>query len=191
MKLLKDKILRDGKVYPGGVLKVDNFLNHRIDIQLLDAIGEEFYRRLKDEKITMILTVEASGIAVACMTARHFNVPVLFAKKNKTSNLSNDVYSAQVDSYTHGTTYNIVVSRDYISSSDRILIIDDFLAKGNAIHGLISIANQAGATVVAAGAVIEKSFQGGGDSLRENGIRIETLASVRALTDDGNIVFDK
>ena len=190
MKLLKEKILRDGKVYPGGVLKVDNFLNHKIDVDLLDAIGEEFHRRLKDEKITMVLTVEASGIAVACMTARHFNVPVLFAKKNKTANISADIYSAKVDSYTHGTTYNIVVSRDYLLPSDRVLIVDDFLAKGNAMVGLISIVEQAGATVVAAGAVIEKSFQGGGDALRNNGIRIETLASVRELNDDGTIVFD-
>ena len=189
MKLIRDRILKDGKVYPGGVLKVDSFLNHQIDADLLSEAGKELYRLFGDEKITKIVTVEASGIAIACLAAVHFGVPAVFAKKNKTVNLSDNLYTAEVESFTHKKTYPIVIDKAYITASDRILIVDDFLAKGHALMGLLEIAKQAGASVAGAGIMIEKCFQGGGDALRAQGLRIESLAMIESMSDDGTIVF--
>ena len=189
MKLIRDRLLKDGKVYPGGVLKVDSFLNHQIDADLLSEAGKELYRLFGDEKITKIVTVEASGIAIACLAAVHFGVPAVFAKKNKTVNLSDNLYTAEVESFTHKKTYPIVIDKAYITASDRILIVDDFLAKGHALMGLLEIAKQAGASVAGAGIMIEKCFQGGGDALRAQGLRIESLAMIESMSDDGTIVF--
>jgi len=184
MELLKQRILRDGQVRPGGVLKVDSFLNHQLDIQLYEEMAKEWKRRYEGETITKILTIEASGIGIACIAAQQFACPVVFAKKNKTKNVAGDMYSSQVESYTHGRVYDIVVSCDYLKAHDRVLIIDDFLANGAALSGLIDIVNQAGATLVGAGIAIEKAFQCGGSMLREKGIRIESLARVAQMSDD-------
>lgn len=191
MELLEQRIIKDGVVKKGNVLKVDSFLNHQIDIELYSEIGAEFARLYKDCDVTKILTIEASGIGIACVTAQSFNnVPVVFAKKNKTTNISDDVYSSKVVSFTHGREYEIVVSKSYIKPEDRILIIDDFLANGKALEGLIKIINQAGATVVGAGIVIEKGFQPGGENLRKQGVRVESLAIVESMNDEtGKIVF--
>lgn len=189
MKLIRDRILKDGKVYPGGVLKVDSFLNHQIDAELLSETGKELLRLFGDENITKIVTVEASGIAIACLAAIHFGVPAVFAKKNKTVNISDNLYTAEVESFTHKKTYPIVVDKAYITKSDRILIVDDFLAKGHALMGLLDIARQAGASVAGAGIIIEKCFQGGGDALRSQGLRIESLAMIESMSDDGTIIF--
>jgi xanthine phosphoribosyltransferase len=191
MELLEQRIIKDGVVKKGNVLKVDSFLNHQIDIELYSEIGAEFARLFKDCDVTKILTIEASGIGIACVTAQSFNnVPVVFAKKNKTTNISDDVYSSKVVSFTHGREYEIVVSKSYIKPEDRILIIDDFLANGKALEGLIKIINQAGATVVGAGIVIEKGFQPGGENLRKQGVRVESLAIVESMNDEtGEIVF--
>ena len=185
MKLLEERILKDGKIKPGNVLKVDGFINHKIDVPFVSELGREFYRRFANDGITKILTIEASGIGIACLTALHFGVPVVFAKKSRTSNISNDVYVARVDSFTHGTTCDIIVSKEFLSPSDRILIIDDFLALGNALVGLREITLQAGATLVGAGILIEKAFQSGGTMLREQGMRIESLARIASMTDTG------
>ena len=191
MELMKERIKRDGRVYPGGVLKVDCFLNHMIDIDLLSEAGKELHRLFANDGVTKILTVEASGIAVAiaCIVAEHFDVPVVFAKKSKTSNLSDNLYRAQVVSFTHGKTYTIVVDKNYITSSDRVLIVDDFLARGEALRGLLAITEQAGASVAGAGIMIEKCFQGGGDELRADGLRIESMAMIESMSDEGRIVF--
>ena len=191
MELLEQRIIKDGVVKKGNVLKVDSFLNHQIDIELYSEIGAEFARLYKDCDVTKILTIEASGIGIACVTAQSFNnVPVVFAKKNKTTNISDDVYSSKVVSFTHGREYEIVVSKSYIKPEDRILIIDDFLANGKALEGLIKIINQAGATVVGAGIVIEKGFQPGGETLRKQGVRVESLAIVESMNDEtGEIIF--
>ena len=191
MELLEQRIIKDGVVKKGNVLKVDSFLNHQIDIKLYSEIGAEFARLYKDCDVTKILTIEASGIGIACVTAQSFNnVPVVFAKKNKTTNISDDVYSSKVVSFTHGREYEIVVSKSYINPEDRILIIDDFLANGKALEGLIKIINQAGATVVGAGIVIEKGFQPGGETLRKQGVRVESLAIVESMNDEtGEIIF--
>ena len=191
MKLIRDRILKDGKVYPGGVLKVDSFLNHQIDSELLSETGKELFRLFGDENITKIVTVEASGIAIACLTAIHFRVPAVFAKKNKTVNISDNLYTAEVESFTHKKTYPIVIDKAYKTESDRILIVDDFLAKGHALMGLLDIARQAGASVAGAGIIIEKCFQGGGDTLRSQGLRIESLAMIESMSDDGTIIFRK
>ena len=185
MKLLEERIRRDGKITPGNVLTVDGFINHRIDVPFVSELGREFYRLFKDDGVTKILTIEASGIGIACLTALHFGVPVVFAKKSRTSNLSSDVYTAKVDSFTHGTTCDIVVSKDYLSPEDRVLIIDDFLALGNALMGLRDITQASGATLIGAGILIEKSFQPGGKLLREQGMRIESLAKIASMTDTG------
>ena len=189
MELMKERIKRDGRVYPGGVLKVDCFLNHMIDIDLLSEAGKELHRLFANDGVTKILTVEASGIAVASLAAVQFGVPVVFAKKSKTSNLSGNLYRAQVVSFTHGKTYTIVVDKNYITSSDRVLIVDDFLARGEALRGLLAITEQAGASVAGAGIMIEKCFQGGGDELRADGLRIESMAMIESMSDDGRIVF--
>ena len=189
VKLLKDRILKDGKVFPGNVLKVDSFLNHQMDIELLEQIGEEFYRRYGDSGITKVLTIEASGIGIACFVAKSFGVPMLFAKKNKTKNIASDVYTAKVESYTHGTTYDIVVSKEFLNKDDKVLVIDDFLANGQALLGLIEIVKSAGAELAGTGIVVEKGFQDGGKFLRESGIRVESLAIVESMGDDGGVVF--
>lgn len=185
MKMLEERILRDGKIKPGNVLKVDGFINHNIDVPFVYELGREFYDRFKDDRVTKILTIEASGIGIACLTALHFGVPVVFAKKSRTSNISTDVYTARVDSFTHGTTCDIIVSKEYLTPSDRVLIIDDFLALGNALVGLREITLASGATLIGAGILIEKSFQSGGKMLREQGMRIESLAKIASMTDTG------
>lgn len=191
MDYLKAKILSDGVVKKGNVLKVDSFLNHQMDVRLYNEIGKEFYRLFGDCNVTKILTIEASGIGIACVTAQSFNYcPVVFAKKSKTSNVSDSVYTSQVESFTHGNVNTVIVSKEYIKPEDRILIIDDFLANGAALTGLIDIVGQAGATVVGAGIVIEKGFQDGGKKLREKGYRIESLAIIDSMNDEtGEIVF--
>ena len=157
MKLLEDRILRDGQVRPGNVLKVDCFLNHQLDVDLLDKIGEEFYRIFKDDGVNKILTIEASGIAIACMTARHFDVPVVFAKKAKSKNIDGDVYTSTVHSYTYGKDYNITLAQKFLGPNDRVLILDDFLANGKAMRGLLDVCQQAGASVVSASALKKAS----------------------------------
>ncbi len=189
MELLKERILKDGKVFPGNVLKVDSFLNHQMDIGLLSEIGDEFRRRYSSSNITKVLTIEASGIGIACFVAQSFGVPLLFAKKNKTKNIASDVHTAKVASYTHGTTYDIIVSKEFLTKDDKVLVIDDFLAKGQALMGLINIVRSAGAELVGTGIVIEKGFQDGGKLLRESGIRVESLAIVDSMDDNGNIIF--
>ncbi len=184
MELLKELILRYGRVYPGNVLKVDSFLNHQVDTALMQEIGKEFARLFKGENITKVLTIEASGITIAGFTASNLQVPMLFAKKSQTKNISSDVYTSKVMSYTHGKVYDIIVSKEYLLPTDRVLIVDDFLANGKAMIGLIDLVNQAGATLVGCGAVIEKAFQTGGDEIRNMGIRLESLARIKSMTDD-------
>jgi len=189
MKLLEDRIIKDGKVFPGNVLKVDSFLNHQVDVELLNEIGKEFYRLFKDSGVNKIFTIEASGIGIACIVAQYFHVPVVFAKKSLGKNIAADVYSTQVQSYTHGRIYDVIVSQEFLHSDDKILIIDDFLAQGCALNGLIDLINAAGAEIVGAGIVVEKAFQLGGDNIRKKGIRVESLARVQSMTDDGQITF--
>ena len=184
MELLEQRILRDGKIRPGGILKVDGFLNHQIDPALLYDMAREFQRLFADEGVNKILTIEASGIAMACMTGYLFGCPLVFAKKSKSRNISDDVYAVEVASFTHGNTNTVVVSREYLGPEDRVLLIDDFLATGAALVGLKALVEQAGGTVVGAGIAIEKAFQGGGDRLRAQGLRIESLARIAAMGDD-------
>ena len=181
MRLLKERILKDGVVKDGNVLKVDSFLNHQMDIELICAIGQEFKRLFDGEEVTKILTIEASGIGIACLTAQYFGVPVVFAKKAESKNLDGDVFTSLVQSFTHGKEYVIRVSKKFIGPEDRVLIIDDFLAKGKALIGLRDIVQQSGAYLVGAGIVIEKGFQEGGAILREQGMRIESLAIVDSM----------
>ena len=188
MKLLEDRILKDGRVLEGNVLKVDNFLNHCIDVAFICELGREFHRLYKDCGVTKILTIEASGIGIACLTAQFFDVPVVFAKKSKTTNISGDMYTAKVESYTHKTTYDIVVVKDYISPDDKVLIIDDFLAKGNALKGLITLVRDAGAEVMGCGILVEKSFQEGRALIDSMGIRVESLARIKSM-DNNELVF--
>ncbi len=189
MKLLKDKIINEGIVKAGGTLKVDRFLNHQIDIPLYNEMGKEFARRFKGQKITKILTIEASGIGIACIAAQHFNVPVVFAKKSESVNLDGDIYTSQVYSFTHEKEYTIRVSKKFISKEDNVLIIDDFLANGRALIGLIEILEQAGATLVGAGIAIEKGFQQGGKVLRDKGINIQSLAIIKEMNEE-QIIFE-
>ena len=184
MELLKKRIIEDGCVLPGNVLKVDSFLNHQIDIDLVYKFGAEWKRLFADEKITKIMTIEASGIGIACVAAMHFNVPVVFAKRSKSSNIGKDFYTTPVVSFTHGNTYDVIVSKSFISPEDRILIIDDFLANGSALRALVNIIEEAGATVVGAGVAIEKAFLHGGDKLRDLGYRVEALARIKSMSDD-------
>lgn len=188
MELLKNMIKSVAEIKPGGVVIVSEFLNHKMNIRLIDAIGEEFYRIFKDEEPTLILTVEASGIGIACLAARHFGVDVLFAKKSNSKNVTGETYSSLVRSFTKGTVFDVRVDKRFIKSTDRVLIIDDFLADGEALRGLIDIVNQAGATVVGAGICIEKAFQPGGDRIRAAGINLHSLA-ILDLDADGNMVF--
>ncbi len=190
MQLLEERILRDGKVLPGNVLKVGGFLNHLIDNELLDEIGKEISALFSGSHITKILTIEASGIAIACAAAHYLHAPVLFAKKEKTANVNTDCYSAEIKSFTHGNVAHVIVSKPYLNADDKVLIVDDFLAHGEALRGLISIINQAGAELVGCAIAIEKAFQGGGDALRAEGVRIESLAVIESMSDN-SLIFKK
>ena len=190
MNFLEERIAKDGIVKPGNVLKVDSFLNHQMDVTLMDQMGEEFKRRFADKTITKVLTIEASGSGIACSVARAFQTPMVFAKKAKSINIDGDVYVAEVESFTHKTTNNVIVSKKYLSPNDHVLIIDDFLANGCALTGLISIIESAGATVEGIGIAIEKGFQPGGSLIREKGYHLESLAIVDAMdAETGTIQF--
>jgi len=189
MELLKERIRRDGKIRGTEVLKVDSFLNHQMDVDLFDAIGAEFKRRFADCEVNKILTIEASGIGIACLAARHFHCPVVFAKKSQSRNISNDVYTAKVESFTHGKVYDVVVSKEYLGPNDKVLLIDDFLANGEALRGLAKLVSDSGAQLVGAGIVIEKAFQPGGDNLRAQGMRVESLARVASMSETAGITF--
>ena len=189
MKLLEERILKDGKLGEGNVLKVDSFLNHQIDVLFLCELGKEFKRIFSNCEITKILTIEASGIGIACLTAQFFNVPVVFAKKTKTINIYGDAYISKVESFTHKTTYDIFVSKNFLSPEDKVLIIDDFLAKGNALTALVELVKKSGATPAGVGIVIEKAFQDGGRALRESGLRIESLARIESMSIENGIKF--
>lgn len=190
MKLLKERIIKDGVVKEGNVLKVDSFLNHQMDIDLFNAMGQEFKKLFADHNINKIVTIEASGIGIACIVAQHFGVPVVFAKKSDSINLDGAVYSVPIESFTHNRTYNVIVSKKYIQPQDHVLIIDDFLANGCALEGLISIVNSAGATVEGIGIAIEKGFQNGGEIIRAKGLHLESLAIVESMNSEtGEIVF--
>lgn len=184
MQLLKERILKDGIIKPGNVLKVDSFLNHQMDIDLINEIGKEFRRRFPSDQITKILTIEASGIGIACIVAQYFHVPVVFAKKSQSINIDGDVYHTKVESFTHKRVYDVILSKKYLGPEDRVLVIDDFLANGCALNGLIDLINEAGATIEGAGIVIEKGFQQGGKTIREKGIHLESLAIVDHMTED-------
>ena len=190
MQLLKDRIRKDGKIKEGNVLKVDSFLNHQMDIELFNEMGKEWARLFADRKITKILTVEASGIGIACVAAQHFHVPVVFAKKSQSVNIDGEVYSTKIESFTHKRVYDVIVSKKFLHPEDHILIIDDFLANGCALEGLIDIVNKAGASVEGVGIAVEKGFQKGGDLIRSKGIRVESLAIVESMDDKtGEITF--
>ena len=190
MELLKQRILKDGHVKAGNVLKVDNFLNHQMDVALFAEIGKEFKRRFAGCGVTKILTIEASGIGIACLTAEQFGVPVVFAKKSQTKNIAGAVYTTKVESFTHGRVYDIIVSKKFLSPEDRVLLIDDFLAKGSALNGLCQLVEDSGATLVGAGIVIEKGFQEGGELIRGRGVRVESLAIVDAMDPEtGSVTF--
>lgn len=190
MQLLKDRIRKDGKIKEGNVLKVDSFLNHQMDVKLFQEIGKEFKRRFEGEEITKILTIEASGIGIACVVAEVFDVPVVFAKKTQTKNIAGDVYTTKVESFTHGRVYDIIVSREFLGKGDKVLLIDDFLANGKALEGLAELVKKSGAELVGAGVVIEKGFQVGGDIIRSKGIHLESLAIVESMDEKtGEVVF--
>lgn len=190
MNFLEERIIKDGVVKPGNVLKVDSFLNHQMDIALMDQMGEEFHRRFAGKKVTKVLTIEASGIGIACSVARCFGVPLVFAKKSKSINIDGDMYVAEVESFTHKNKNNVIVSKKYLSAEDHVLIIDDFLANGCALQGLISITESSGATVAGLGIAIEKGFQIGGRVIRNLGYHLESLAIVESMNDEtGEILF--
>lgn len=190
MQLLEERILKDGKVFSGNVLKVDSFLNHQIDVELLDAMGAEISKLFAGAGITKVLTIEASGIAVGCFAARRLECPLLFAKKTKTLNIKGEVYTSKVESFTHQCTYDIIASKDFLNENDTVLIVDDFLAKGNALVGLIDIVNQSGAKLAGCAIAVEKGYQGGGDKLRAQGIRVESMAIVESMDEKtGSVTF--
>lgn len=190
MNFVEERILADGVVKPGNVLKVDSFLNHQMDIGFMEQVGQEIKRRFAERPVTKVLTIETSGIAVGCFVAREFGVPMVFAKKSRSINMDGKVYVADVDSYTHQTTNQVVVAKKFLSNTDHVLIVDDFLANGCALQGLISIVLAAGATVEGLGIVVEKGFQGGGDLLRGLGYQLESLAIVESMDPDtGAITF--
>jgi len=190
MKLLEERILKDGNVKPGNVLKVDSFLNHQMDVELFNAMGREFKRLFAGKPINKILTIEASGIGIACITAQHFGVPVVFAKKAKSINLDGEMLTTKIESFTHKRVYDVIVSRKFLNADDHVLIIDDFLANGCAVNGLIDLIRSAGATVEGVGIAIEKGFQPGGDLIRSKGIQLESLAILESMDDQtGEIVF--
>ena len=188
MDLLKERIVQDGRVKDEQIIKVDGFLNHQIDIHLMDEISREFKRLFNEEKITKVITIEASGIAIACFTALQFHVPLVFAKKSESKNIDGEVYRTVVTSFTRGRDYTVILEKRYLSSKDRILIIDDILATGKAQKGLLDIAQQAGAQVAGIGIVIEKGFQGGGDTLRKAGYNVQSLAIIDSMA-DGQVHF--
>ena len=190
MNFLEERIVKDGIVKEGNVLKVDSFLNHQMDVKLFQEIGKEFKRRFADEEITKILTIEASGIGIACVAAEVFDVPVVFAKKTQTKNIAGDVYTTKVESFTHGRVYDIIVSKEFLGKGDKVLLIDDFLANGKALEGLAELVTKSGAELVGAGVVIEKGFQVGGDIIRSKGIHLESLAIVESMDEKtGEVVF--
>ena len=190
MKVLLDRIRKDGVVRAGNVLKVDKFLNHQMDVKLFREIGKEFKRRFADAEINKILTIEASGIGIACIVAEYFDVPVVFAKKTQTKNIAGEVYTSKVESFTHGKVYDIIVSKEFLGKDDKVLVIDDFLAKGAALDGLTTLIKDSGAELVGAGIVSEKGFQDGGERIRAKGVRVESLAIVDSMDETtGEIVF--
>ena len=189
MELLEQRIRQDGKVKGNSILKVDSFLNHQMDIELFSQMGQEFYRLFGSCGVNKILTIEASGIGMACVAAQYFHCPVVFAKKSMSSNISDHVYSAPVKSFTHGNQYNAIVSKEYLHPEDRVLVIDDFLAMGEALRGLFSLVKQSGAALVGAGIAVEKAFQPGGAQLRSEGYRIESLARVAAMSEKDGVTF--
>ena len=189
MELLKERIRRDGTVKGNDVLKVDSFLNHQMDVALFEEIGREFLRRFDGCGVNKILTIEASGIGIACVTAQFFRCPVIFAKKSQTKNIAGAVYSTKVESFTHGRVYDVIVSKKFLGAEDNVLIIDDFLANGAALEGLIDLVEQSGARLAGAGVVIEKAFQPGGERLRARGIRVEALARVRSMSEETGVEF--
>ena len=190
MKLLEDRIRQDGNVKPGNVLKVDSFLNHQMDVGLFNEMGKEFRRLFPDERINKILTIEASGICVACIAAQYFHVPVVFAKKSQSINLDGEQYATRIESFTHKRVYDVIVAKKYLGKDDHVLIIDDFLANGCAAAGLIDLVHSAGATVEGVGIAIEKGFQEGGALLRSKGVRVESLAIVESMdAGTGEITF--
>ena len=189
MKLLEERIRKDVQVRPGNILKVDSFLNHQLDVELLEQLGKAFYEEFKDKGITRILTIEASGIALACLAAQYFKVPVVFAKKAKSKNLDGELYTSTVHSFTYGKDFTVTLAKKFLSKEDTVLLIDDFLAVGKAMRGLIDICNQAEANIAGIGIAIEKGFQSGGRELREAGYEVYSLAIVDEMTDEGDLRF--
>ncbi|OUQ76872.1 xanthine phosphoribosyltransferase [Flavonifractor sp. An100] len=189
MELLKQRIRQDGIVKGTDVLKVDSFLNHQMDVALFEEIGKEFVRRFEGCGVNKILTIEASGIGIACVTAQFFHCPVIFAKKNQTKNIAGEVYTTQVESFTHGRIYDVIVAKQFLGPEDRVLIIDDFLANGAALDGLIDLVHQSGAQLAGAGIVIEKAFQPGGDRIRAKGVRVESLARIKSMSEADGVEF--
>ena len=189
MELLKERIRRDGKVKGTDVLKVDSFLNHQMDVELFAEIGKEFKRRFAGCEINKILTIEASGIGIACVVAQYFHCPVIFAKKTQTKNIAGEVYTSKVESFTHGRVYDIIVAKEFLGPGDKVLLIDNFLANGAALEGLAQLVKDAGAELVGGGIVIEKAFQPGGDRLRAKGLRIEALARVQSMNEETGVTF--
>ena len=190
MQLLKDRIRKDGVVKEGNVLKVDSFLNHQMDVKLFREMGKELKKRFEGEEINKILTIEASGIGIACVIAEEFDVPVVFAKKSKTKNIAGEVYTSRVESFTHGRVYDIIVSKQFLGKGDKVLLIDDFLANGKALEGLIDLVNESGAELVGAGIAVEKGVQVGGEIIRNKGVHLESLAIVESMDPaTGEITF--
>ena len=189
MELLKERIRKDGKVKGTDVLKVDSFLNHQMDVELFAEIGKEFKRRFAGCEINKILTIEASGIGIACVAAQYFHCPVIFAKKTQTKNIAGEVYTSKVESFTHGRVYDIIVAKEFLGPGDKVLLIDDFLANGAALEGLAQLVKDAGAELVGAGIVSEKAFQPGGDRLRAKGLRVEALARVQSMNEETGVTF--
>lgn len=189
MELLKARIRKDGIVRGSDVLKVDSFLNHQMDIALFQEMGKEWAKRFEDAGVNKILTIEASGIGIAAIVAQSFDSPVVFAKKSQSKNISGDVYTTKVTSFTHDRVYDVIVNKRFLNEEDRVLIIDDFLANGAALTGLIDLVKQSGATLVGCGIAIEKAFQPGGANLRAQGVRIESLARVASMSEDEGVIF--
>ena len=189
MERLKERIRRDGKVKGTDVLKVDSFLNHQMDVELFQEMGKEFKRRFAGCEVNKILTIEASGIGIACVAAEYFHCPVIFAKKSQTKNIAGDVYTTKVQSFTHGKVYDVIVAKEFLGPGDKVLLIDDFLANGAALEGLARLVKDSGAELVGAGIVIEKAFQPGGDRLRAEGLRVESLARVKSMNEETGVEF--
>lgn len=189
MKLLEERIKKDGIVKKGNILKVDGFLNHQMDVELFDEMGKEFKRLFADAPITKILTIEASGIGIACVVAQSFHVPVVFAKKAKSLNIDGEVFTSKVESFTHKRVYDIIVSKKFLTPEDHVLVIDDFLANGCAVMGLIDLINDSGATLEGVGIAVEKGFQTGGKMIREKGIHLESLAIIDGMNDETGEIF--